>query len=244
VAASAKCTGRLSGERGAAGPAPASTGPGHAYVALAIVRCRAGARSKQSCAAAHTDARYWANPQARCDAKPPDRDDRYVANAIVRREAAGRRKRSCGPRQPDARDWAKARASNEGGADKSGRLLSGRAGAACATEFSTSARESPGACVRSGRSRRSDAWRSRRGRRDARHRKGAVRRHGSAIAATRLRRTNSERLVRAAGVLGRDLRQRPVQHRHMIIGGVGAGVPGAQQPAERLARLIQVDRHG
>jgi hypothetical protein len=27
----------------------------------------------------------------------------------------------------------------------------------------------------------------------------------------------------------------------VIIGGVGAGVPGAQQPAERLARLIEVD---
>ncbi|MGZ6789314.1 MAG: hypothetical protein ACXVGQ_05200, partial [Mycobacteriaceae bacterium] len=35
-----------------------------AFVALAIVRCRAGASSKQSCAAAHTDARYWANARA------------------------------------------------------------------------------------------------------------------------------------------------------------------------------------
>ncbi len=42
-------------------------------------------------------------------------------------------------------------------------------------------------------------------------------------------------------MLGRDLLKRPVQHRHMIIGGVRASVPGAQQPAERLARLIQVD---
>ena len=32
-------------------------------VALAIVRCRAGARSKQSCAAAHSDARYRAKPR-------------------------------------------------------------------------------------------------------------------------------------------------------------------------------------
>ena len=42
-------------------------------------------------------------------------------------------------------------------------------------------------------------------------------------------------------VLGRDLRQRPVDHRDMIGGGVRAGVPGTQQTAERLARLIQVD---
>jgi hypothetical protein len=39
--------------------------PDASYVALAIVRCRAGARSKQSCAAAHTDARYWAIGGAR-----------------------------------------------------------------------------------------------------------------------------------------------------------------------------------
>ena len=42
-------------------------------------------------------------------------------------------------------------------------------------------------------------------------------------------------------VLGRDLRQRQVQHRLVIIGGVRAGVPGPQQAAERLAGLIQVD---
>ena len=35
---------------------------------------------------------------------------------------------------------------------------------------------------------------------------------------------------------GRDLRQREVQHRLVVIGGVGAGVPGAQQTAQRLAR--------
>ena len=34
-------------------------------VALAIVRGRAGARAKQSCATALTDARYWAGAQAR-----------------------------------------------------------------------------------------------------------------------------------------------------------------------------------
>src|SRR5450755_4145884 len=38
--------------------------PEDCLVALAIVRCRAAARSKQSCGAAHTDARYWAEAGA------------------------------------------------------------------------------------------------------------------------------------------------------------------------------------
>jgi hypothetical protein len=40
-------------------------------VALAIIRCWAGARSKQSCGAVRTDARYWANSAARRHVRSP-----------------------------------------------------------------------------------------------------------------------------------------------------------------------------
>jgi hypothetical protein len=64
--------------------------PDASYVALAIVRCRAGARSKQSCAAAHTDARYWAKAQASRRGRQPDRDDRNVAQALASRPSLPR----------------------------------------------------------------------------------------------------------------------------------------------------------
>jgi hypothetical protein len=41
-------------------------------------------------------------------------------------------------------------------------------------------------------------------------------------------------------VLGGDLLERPVEHRDVVGGGVRAGVPGSQQTAERLARLIRI----
>ena len=47
--------------------------------------------------------------------------------------------------------------------------------------------------------------------------------------------------LQALEVLGRDLRERPIEHRHMIGGGVRAGVPRSEQGAERLPGLIQVD---
>ena len=47
--------------------------------------------------------------------------------------------------------------------------------------------------------------------------------------------------LQSLDVPGRDLRQRQVQHRHMILGGVRASVPGPQKAAERLPGLIQVD---
>ena len=47
--------------------------------------------------------------------------------------------------------------------------------------------------------------------------------------------------LQSLDVLGRDLRQRPVQHSLVIIGGVRAGVPRPEQTAERLTRLIEVD---
>jgi hypothetical protein len=50
--------------------APSRSDPHECFVALAIVRRRAGARSKQSCAAGHTDARYWATAAARCRIRP------------------------------------------------------------------------------------------------------------------------------------------------------------------------------
>ena len=44
----------------------------------------------------------------------------------------------------------------------------------------------------------------------------------------------------ALDVLGRDLRERQVEHRHVVGGGVRAGVARPQQTAQRLARLIGV----
>ena len=46
--------------------------------------------------------------------------------------------------------------------------------------------------------------------------------------------------LQALDVLGRDLRERQVQHRLMVGGGVRAGVPRTQQAGECLARLVRV----
>ena len=100
--------------------APACNDPSSAegardrVVALAIVRCRAGARSKQSCAAAHTDARYWAIGQARTRrplSAPAEQSESArvggsIMKAAVRRGAVGcasRRKR--GPREGPQNRW-------------------------------------------------------------------------------------------------------------------------------------------
>ena len=49
------------------------------------------------------------------------------------------------------------------------------------------------------------------------------------------------KISRRLDVLGWDLLKRPVEHRHVISGGVRASVPRPQQAAERLAGLIHVD---
>jgi hypothetical protein len=59
-------------------------------VALATVRCRGGARSKQSCAVAHTDARYWAEaevPRRRRSRLPSSQCKRQPAPIWMRESA-------------------------------------------------------------------------------------------------------------------------------------------------------------
>ncbi len=46
--------------------------------------------------------------------------------------------------------------------------------------------------------------------------------------------------LNALDVLGRDLRERQVEHRLVVLSGVRAGVPGSEHRTERLAGLISV----
>ena len=60
-------------------------------VALAIVRCRASARPKQSCAAAHTDARYWAIATAHRVCLAADCQQSTITSCVGMERTEGRR---------------------------------------------------------------------------------------------------------------------------------------------------------
>ncbi len=62
------------------------------YVALAIVRCRGGARSKQSCAAVQADARYRRRRSSAVAVIRTNLDGCLVAIGLVSRAPARRRK--------------------------------------------------------------------------------------------------------------------------------------------------------